>query len=257
MHKLTLIVVLLVAACHAMPRRRNLLPHIVGGVPVNKNELPYQISLQYFGEHMCGGTIISDSAIVTAAHCIFVGYESEITIVAGDHLLTRDDGTEQRRAVRKVTVHEDYDDNEYPNDIALIILEEPFTLNGAVKALPLAPEGHDANGSALTSGWGSLDWEGEYPDIMYKVSVPIVSDQECIAAYGSDVVASNICAGFPEGGKDACQGDSGGPLVAEDLGYKYLAGIVSWGEGCAFPNYPGVYTEVSYFVNWIAKNLPQ
>jgi trypsin len=254
MLKLTLLVVL-VATCHALPRRRGVVPHIVGGEPAVKNELGYQVSFQYFEDHYCGGTIISANTIVTAAHCIFPGYEYAMTVVAGEHRLREDDGTEQRRSVRQAIVHELYDVNDYPNDIALLILAEPLTLNGAVKALPVAPEGHDAKGSALVSGWGDLSYEGLPPNVLYKVNIPIISDEVCREAYGSDVHDSNICAGVPEGGLDSCQGDSGGPFVADDLGYKYLAGIVSWGEGCAFPNYPGVYTEVAYFAEWISKNM--
>ncbi|CAG7665540.1 unnamed protein product [Allacma fusca] len=137
----------------------------------------------------------------------------------------RDDGTEPLRYINSVSVHEDYDENELPNDIALLILREPFTLNGAVKALPLAPEGHVANGTALVFGWGSLEWGGEYPDVLHKEEKTLATE-------------------IPE-------------LVAEDIGYKYFAGIVSSGNVCGLPNYPGVYTEVAHFANWIAKNLPQ
>ncbi|XP_042859474.1 trypsin-1-like [Penaeus japonicus] len=91
---------------------------------------------------------------------------------------------------------------------------------------------------------------------LMKVTVPIVSDAECRDAYGqNDVDDSMICAGLPEGGKDSCQGDSGGPLVCSDTGSAYLAGIVSWGYGCARPGYPGVYTEVAYFVDRIRLML--
>ena len=91
--------------------------------------------------------------------------------------------------------------------------------------------------------------------MLNQVQVSIFEDQKCQDSYGSDFVAREmLCAGDPRGGKDSCRGDSGGPLVASDLGYRYLAGIVSWGISCALPDYPGVYTEVSYFSDWIKRN---
>ena len=99
------------------------------------------------------------------------------------------------------------------------------------------------------SGWGTLTEGGNTPTILQKVEVPIVSDDDCRESYGySDVSDSMICAG--EEGRDSCQGDSGGPMVCGG----FLCGIVSWGHGCARPDYPGVYTEVSYFVDWILAN---
>merc|ERR1712228_937949 len=105
------------------------------------------------------------------------------------------------------------------------------------------------------SGWGTTTEGGSTPSSLMDVTVPIVSDQECRDAYGqNDVDDSMICAGLPEGGKDSCQGDSGGPLACSDTGSTYLAGIVSWGYGCARPSYPGVYCDVASFDDWIETN---
>ena len=135
------------------------------------------------------------------------------------------------------------------NDISLLKISEPFTFNDVVQAIPLPEVGESFSGSATVTGWGTLSSGGSSPAILQKVDVPIVSDAECRSAYGSnDIYDSNICAG--EAGKDSCQGDSGGPLACEGK----LCGVVSWGIGCGYPGYYGVYTEVSYFIDWITEN---
>merc|ERR1712025_1032563 len=101
-----------------------------------------------------------------------------------------------------------------------------------------------------TSEGGSLASE------LMKVDVPVVSDDACRDSYGqNDIADSMIRAGLPQGGKDSCQGDSGGPFIAGEPGSEELIGIVSWGIGCARKGYPGVYTEVSYFVDWIMETM--
>jgi len=109
------------------------------------------------------------------------------------------------------------------------------------------------------TGWGTLS-EGGFglPNVLHKVTVPVVSDEDCNESYsgnGYSVADSMICAGLPDGGKDSCQGDSGGPFIAGEPGSEELIGIVSWGIGCARKGYPGVYTEVSYFVDWIMETM--
>merc|ERR1711989_70494 len=124
-----------------------------------------------------------------------------------------------------------------------------------IQPIPLpAPMQDTAAGSMVTvTGWGTTS-EGALglPNVLHKVDVPVVSDEECNAAYGAAGYAaadSMICAGLPEGGKDSCQGDSGGPFICGEAGSEQSIGIVSWGVGCARPGYPGVYTQTSYFVD--------
>jgi len=254
---LSIVVLGLVAQSLAMPRLLKLWPlRIVGGEPANPGELPFQLSLRYFGSHVCGASILSRNLIVTAAHCAEIGDASVFSVVAGERDRDVDEGTEQERDVSRVLMHGDYDDWIISNDIALMWLSEPLDLNENVQPIALPAPGHAATGDTVVSGWGTTTENGNAATILQKVTVPIISDAECRAAYGGEeVLDSMICAGLPQGGKDSCQGDSGGPLTATDLGTRYLAGIVSWGYGCARPGYPGVYTEVSHFVNWINENV--
>lgn len=166
-----------------------------------------------------------------------------------------DDGNEQKIVLSKIIQHENYNSFTITNDISLLQVSKPFTFNQFVQPIALPKAGHAASGSCVVSGWGTTTEGGSSPDILMKVSVPIVSDDACRDAYGqNDIRDSMLCAGVSEGGKDSCQGDSGGPLACSDTGSTYLAGVVSWGYGCARPSYPGVYTEVSYFVDWILTN---
>ena len=175
--------------------------------------------------------------------------------MAGELDMDIDEGTEQSVVLSKIIQHEDYNGFSISNDVSVLKFSQPLTFNSNVAAIALPAQGHAATGDCVVSGWGTTTEGGYTPSVLQKVTVPIVSDAECRDAYGdSDIEDSMICAGVPEGGKDSCQGDSGGPMACSDTGSTYLAGIVSWGYGCARPDYPGVYCEVAYFVDWIQAN---
>ena len=160
------------------------------------------------------------------------------------------EGTEQVRPVVKIILHEDYNGFTVSNDIALLKLALPLELNDRVAGVTLPSQGQATSGDCVVTGWGNLHASGESPSILQKVTVSTMTDDQCREAYGSDQVFDyNLCCGFPEGGKDVCQGDSGGPLYCNG----YQAGIASWSI-CGYPGFPGVYTEVSYFVDWINNN---
>ena len=162
-----------------------------------------------------------------------------------------DEGTEQRIKVSKIIKHENYNGFTISNDIALLKLESPLKLNKYVQGVTLPKPHQSTTGDCVVTGWGALVEGGGVPTVLQKLTLPVITDDECRAVYGhSQVLDSNLCAGIKEGGKDSCQGDSGGPLYCNG----YQAGIVSWGYGCARPGYPGVYTEISYYVDWINEN---
>ncbi|XP_076057671.1 trypsin-1-like [Oratosquilla oratoria] len=179
-----------------------------------------------------------------------------LQITTGEHNLDIPEGHEQTVAVSRIIRHEDFDGWNVANDIALLRLQSLIAMNDFAQPIDLPRPFQGSSGDCEVSGWGSTAEGGSSSRTLMKVTLPIVPDTQCRADYGQEMIAdSMICAGFSEGGKDACQGDSGGPLVCVRSGTgKYLAGIVSWGYGCGLPNFPGVYTEVSYFVDWIQKN---
>jgi secreted trypsin-like serine protease len=243
----------LVAPALALPRPRDA---IVGGEEAVPHSIPWQVSLRRKSDdfHFCGGSVLSANSIVTAAHCTEIwDSPGEVQILAGGHNNAKPDGLEQRRDVAKLTVHEDY--ASLKNDIAIWELTEPLLLDERVQPVPMPTMMQESTGNCNVSGWGTLHSGGQTPDQLMVVSVPIVAEARCQLEYPFQIAKSMICAG--EYGKDSCQGDSGGPMVCYNAdGSGYLGGIVSWGIGCGGLYHPGVYTEVSYFVDWVEAHTP-
>lgn len=234
---------------------------IVGGEPATKGEFPWQISIQYYNAteatHFCGGSIIYDQWVLTAAHCFYtmgpskrLKYAAEdIQVVGGDYDLTTDDGTEQKRGVTEVVINDNF--LPWPNyeyDIALLKVDAPFNFGTDVQSVALAESKQESIGIGTISGWGATVEGGMPTNILQKVEVPIITDTQCNEVYGGEVTEDMICAGA--GGKGPCQGDSGGPMTCADNGV-YQCGIVSFGTGCGDDGNPAVLTQVSYYIEWI------
>jgi len=229
---------------------------IVGGQDADPGEYPWQVSMQYKGwggqsSHYCGAALIHEDWVMWAAHCAAV-YDKHDTIVLGEHDLTKDDGTEQTLKASKIITHEKYDDATVENDISLLKLEKSMK---DFEPVCLPKQGHDFTGKATVTGWGTTSEGGDLADILQEVVVPIIDDKTCKEEYAKenyDIFPTMICSG--EKGKDSCQGDSGGPMMCKDGGKFYSCGIVSWGLGCARKGFPGVYTEVAQFRDWIQEH---
>ncbi|MCB0123935.1 MAG: serine protease, partial [Caldilineaceae bacterium] len=233
---------------------------IVGGQPASPGEWPWQAMVRP-GGYLCGGTLVAANWVVTAAHCVYddagnLFSPSAVTVKLGEYDRTVSETSEQIHAVSQVIAHEQYDEWTNNNDIALLQLTAPAQLNDSVKTIgllatemesTLAAPGYDA----VVTGWGTTVEGGSAATRLMEVSVPIVSNTQCNRAYGT-ITENMICAGYEDGGKDSCQGDSGGPLVVPDQsGGWRLAGVVSFGYGCARAGFYGVYTRVSRYNNWI------
>jgi Trypsin len=246
---LVLLSMLLLAACSQAPSPTDELePQIVGGTVASAGEYPWMAQMQYRGRFSCGGSLVARSWVLTAAHCVNGRAASDLTIILGDHRRSVAEGTEQTIAVSSVVVHPSYNPSTFNNDLALLQLASPATLNARVGlvefgALPLA-------GTLLrVIGWGTTTEGGSTSDVLRKVDVPRVSSVDCNAAYPGQITGSMFCGGLPEGMKDSCQGDSGGPIFLPSS--RRLVGLVSWGTGCARPGLYGVYTNLSSFSGWI------
>ncbi|CAH2083327.1 unnamed protein product [Euphydryas editha] len=232
--------------------RKNIDDRIVGGYDITIQDVPYQVLLYLQKGQMfeqCGGSIISETYVLTAAHCV----RDAITIyvIAGT---TQADSGGSEYNTDQYTEHPDYNSATSDYDVALINIPGGMTLDGTnTKTIALA----DASSTIapgtnlLITGWGLTTENGSTSDTLLAVQVPTMSNDECRKAYNT-LTPRQFCAGVPEGGKDSCQGDSGGPAVATDSGVQ--VGIVSFGEGCARPGYPGVYIEVAKVRSWIETN---
>ncbi|XP_003791605.1 trypsin-like [Otolemur garnettii] len=220
---------------------------IVGGYTCQENSVPYQVSLNS-GYHFCGGSLISDQWVVSAAHC----YKSRIQVRLGEHNIEVLEGNEQFINAAKIITHPGYNSATMDNDIMLIKLSSKAKINSRVSTIALPKSCAAAGTQCLISGWGNTLSSGvNYPDLLQCLKAPVLSDTACRNAYPGKITSNMVCLGFLEGGKDSCQGDSGGPVVCNGQ----LQGIVSWGYGCALKGRPGVYTKVCNYVQWIQQTI--
>ncbi|XP_042533006.1 anionic trypsin-2-like isoform X1 [Dipodomys spectabilis] len=240
-----LLVLVLVGAAAAFPLDDD--DKIVGGYTCAPNSVPYQVSLNS-GYHFCGGSLINDQWVVSAAHC----YKSRIQVRLGEHNINVQEGSEQIVRAAKAIRHPGYNSRNLDNDIMLIKLSSPVSLNSQVAPVALPTSCAPAGTQCLISGWGNtLSFGVNNPDELQCLDAPLLSQSVCEATYPGKVTKNMVCAGFIEGGKDSCQGDSGGPVVCNGE----LQGIVSWGYGCALKDNPGVYTRVCNYVDWIQATI--
>lgn len=229
---------------------------IVGGTEAQLGEFPWQVSWQRQGfgsySHSCGGSILNENWILTAAHCCAGIYDGKI--VAGGIKLRTNEGIEQERNYVEF-IHPEYDSRGTNNDVCLLKLEQPLQLGDTIDSIKLNNESQVEKGpSFVVSGWGTTSAGGSISETLLKVEVPYVDEKTCEEDYaGYEITETMICAG--EKGKDSCQGDSGGPLVSFHQEEPVLVGVVSWGIGCAYEGYPGVYARVSTFVDWIHQTI--
>merc|ERR1712096_489020 len=196
---------------------------------------------------MCGGSLVGENMVVTAGHCCDGQSASRLGVRVGNHHLHGDDADQADIAVKKVMLHEDYDSWTINNDICLLELESAADFGSSVIGaigLPADGEEYSAGTICTVSGWGTTSEGGSLAQVLMKVDVPVVSDDDCRGSYGqADITDSMICAGLDQGGKDSCQGDSGGPFMCG----SELSGIVSWGYGCAEPKFDWLKFQVLHY----------
>lgn len=235
-------------------------PEIVGGQEADPGEWPWQVFLDLNGSY-CGGSILSATWVMTAAHCVDDKSPGDVHVLAGIHDIDTPDPGHVEVGVSQIVVHPGWKDTPNNNDIALLRLATPVPARaGGANSLPIVYStlatsaiGNLTGRMSTVTGWGTRTF-GVYdpPARLYEVEVPIVSNEACKTSYPS-LTDNMLCAGLPQGGKDSCQGDSGGPLVVfENSSSKWVqVGIVSFGKDCALPGFPGVYARVSRYTNWI------
>ncbi|XP_034836177.1 venom protease-like [Maniola hyperantus] len=231
---------------------------ITGAQQANPREWPWMASITPDGfEQYCGGALITDRHILTAAHCVIRWTAEELFVRLGEYDFKRsNDSRSYNFRVIEIRRHELFDKSNYHHDIAILKLHRPAVFNTYVWPICLPPRGLPMDGEVATViGWGTQWYGGPHSKILMEVSVPIWNKASCITSFTDSVFNETICAGGKEGGKDACQGDSGGPLMYQmSSGRWAVVGVVSWGIRCGEPNHPGLYARVDQYLEWILRN---
>ncbi|MQA10362.1 MAG: trypsin-like serine protease [Pseudonocardiaceae bacterium] len=225
-------------------------PRIVGGKQSSINEHPYAVYLTTAdGMQFCGGTLVEPDKVVTAAHCAAAQPAEDLRVVAGREDKQATDGHDV--GVEDIWLHPEFEKPSEGADVAVLTLSEALPYRTLATATEQDSRLYAEGTQATILGWGRMSEGGDQSRYLRSATVPLVSDEECGRAFGNYDPRAMVCAGYPEGGTDACQGDSGGPLITGGR----LIGIVSWGEGCALPGKPGVYTRVSNYARDINAEI--
>ncbi|XP_016298097.1 granzyme B(G,H)-like [Sinocyclocheilus anshuiensis] len=236
----------------------SLLPHltftaranvgIVNGREAKPHSRPYMVSVQFKEQHFCGGFLVSERFVMTAAHCR--NNSPVLTVVLGAHELQKKSGNLVRIKVESYHQHPDYSSKSFQNDILLLKLEKNAQLNDNIKWISIPTEEGDIEAGSVCSvaGWGRLETNGKESDRLMETNVTVMNNNKCESKWTKeDFSASLMMCVYGDGG--SCEGDSGGPLVCGNT----AVGVTSFGDPdlCNSPELPEVYTKISAYLQWI------
>ncbi|NXJ71748.1 ST14 protein, partial [Rostratula benghalensis] len=250
--------------CNCGTRSYTRKSRIVGGQNSEVGEWPWQVSLHVKGQgHICGATLVSQTWLVSAAHCFLqlqgIRYSESSLWTA--YLGLTDQGNRHNSEVletkiKNIISHPYFNDYTYDYDIALLELEKPVTFSSVIQPICLPDASHHfpVGKDMWVTGWGATVEGGSGASVLQKAEIRLINQTECNRLLRDQLTPRMMCVGIVTGGVDACQGDSGGPLVSvEPSNRMFLAGVVSWGDGCAQRNKPGVYSRLTSLRAWIQE----
>ncbi|XP_070502514.1 chymotrypsin-1-like isoform X2 [Chironomus tepperi] len=245
--------ILVICAFNFYAESSEIVPFVVNGTDATIEEFPFLASLQYNRTHFCGSTIINEWWILTAAHCVFkLQIELFRVLVESTYL---DNSNPNLVQVDYWLIHDGYDASDYYiHDVAVVKLKEPLNIKLFDWKVKFATKSayYPTGTPAVLAGWGTNGTVGSRQNTLQKVNLQVYTARDCDALHAGIVRSTNICGGVEGGWQGQCIGDSGGPLLVNGV----QVGIVSWSvKTCTTPPYPGVYTSVGHYIDWIEDKI--
>lgn len=232
---------------------------IIGGNEAEPNKWAWMVALvrRDTGEHYCGGALISNRYVISAAHCTEGLKAHNITIRLGAHNIQELSVNVRDIEVSRIRQHPDFQRDTFMNDIAVLRLKRPVSFNEYIRPVCLPNRTGDTyfGKTAIATGWGTQKFGGPYSEFLREVKLVVWNNTECNQRFAQPITDVFLCAGAKKREGDACQGDSGGPLMVQTKSKQWtLVGVISWGIKCGEPGIPGIYTRVSHFLDYIYEH---